>query len=162
MANKRIYELAKDYNVSSKAMVDIIKSLGFPVKSHSSTASDEILKAVHHKFASDKEEVKKEIAKKKEKFEARQRAETEAARKKQETQKKIMAELRKVDRKETVSPDKKLSFKKRREKRRKKKERAVDLTAVRASFKKTMSTLDLAKRKNIEGRKESQAPSHPK
>ena len=147
MANKRIYELAKDYNVSSKAMVDIIKSLGFPVKSHSSTASDEILKAVHHKFASDKEEVKKEIAKKKEKFEARQRAETEAARKKQETQKKIMAELRKVDRKETVSPDKKLSFKKRREKRRKKKERAVDLTAVRASFKKTMSTLDLAKRK---------------
>ena len=59
MAKKRIYELAKEYNVSSKAMVNIIKELGFPVKSHSSSADDKVLTAVKKKFASEKEEVKK-------------------------------------------------------------------------------------------------------
>lgn len=59
MAKKRIYELAKEYNVSSKAMVDIIRESGFPVKSHSSAVDDRILEAVRKKFASEKEEVKR-------------------------------------------------------------------------------------------------------
>jgi translation initiation factor IF-2 len=147
MAKKRIYELAKEYSVSSKAMVDIINSLGFPVKSHSSTADDEILKAVQTKFASEKEEVKKEIAKKREKAEARQKAEEEASRRKIETQKKILAELRRSEKKEISKTVKKTTFKRKRDRRKKKKERTVDLKAVKASFKKTMSTLDTAKRK---------------
>lgn len=67
MANKRLYDLAKEYNVSSKAMVDIVKELGFDVKSHSSAASDEVIAAVQKRFASEKEEVKKEIEEKKRK-----------------------------------------------------------------------------------------------
>lgn len=147
MTKKRIYELAKDYNVSSKAMVDIIKSLGFPVKSHSSTADDRILEAVRHKFTSEKEEVKKEIAKKKEKAEARMKAEMEAARKKQESLKKITTDLRKPRKDVPSLPDRKSQFRRRKDRRKKKKDRSVDLNAVRASFKKTMSALDTAKRK---------------
>ena len=78
MSKKRLYELAKDYNVSSKAMVDIVRELGFDVKSHSSTATDEMLQAVQNKFTSKKEEVKKEIEERKKKAEARQLAEVEA------------------------------------------------------------------------------------
>lgn len=147
MGKKRIYELAKEYSVSSKAMVDIIKSLGFPVKSHSSSADDQILEAVRQKFTSEKEQVKKEIARKKEKAEARQKAENEAARKKQEIQKKIMSELSKGAKKEEPRPDKKAAIRKKKDRRRKKKERVVDIGAVRASFKKTMSTLDTVKKK---------------
>lgn len=147
MAKKRIYELAKEYNVSSKAMVDIIRESGFPVKSHSSAVDDRILEAVRKKFASEKEEVKKEIAAKKKKAEDRQKTEREALLKKQEIERRILAELRKAKKKDIKKIEKKAALKKKKDKRRKKKERVVDIKAVRASFKKTMSSLDAAKRK---------------
>lgn len=147
MVKKRIYELAKDYHVSSKAMVDVIRKLGFSVKSHSSSVDDQILEAVQKKFVSEKEEVKKEIAAKKKKADDRRRVETEAIRKKQEAERRILSELRKTKKKDIKRIEKKTTFKRKKDKRRKKKERAVDIKAVRASFKKTMSSLDLAKRK---------------
>lgn len=147
MVKKRIYELAQEYHVSSKAMVDIIRELGFSVKSHSSSANDQILEAVQKKFASEKEEVKKEIAAKKKKAADRQKVETEALRKKQEAERRILSELRKTKKKDIKRIEKKTTFKRKKDKRRKKKERLVDIKAVRASFKKTMSSLDTAKRK---------------
>ncbi len=147
MPKKRIYELAKEYHVSSKAMVDIIRGLGFPVKSHSTAVDDQILQAVQKKFASEKEEVKKEIAAKKKKAEDRQKTEKEALLKKQEIERRILAELRKTKKKDIKKIEKRTIFRKKKDKRRKKKERVVDIKAVRASFKKTMSSLDPAKRK---------------
>jgi translation initiation factor IF-2 len=147
MAKKRIYELAKEYNVSSKAMVDIIRELGFPVRSHSSSADDEILTAVKKKFTSEKEEVKREIEAKKKKAEDRQKAEEEAKRRKQEAEKRILAELRKAKKKDIRKIERQVLHKKKKDRRRRKKERVVDIKAVRASFKKTMSSLDTAKRK---------------
>jgi translation initiation factor IF-2 len=147
MAKKRIYELAKEYSVSSKAMVDIIRQLGFTVKSHSSSADDEILAAVKRKFMSEKEEVKREIAAKKKKAEDRQKAEEEARRRKQEAEKRILAELRKAKKKDIRKIERQVLHKKKKDRRRRKKERVVDIKAVRASFKKTMSSLDAAKRK---------------
>ena len=147
MVKKRIYDLAKEYHVSSKAMVDIIKGLGFPVKSHSSSIDDQILEGVQKKFEAEKEEVKKEIAAKKKKSEDRQKIEHEALRKKQEAERRILTELRKTKKKEIKKIEKKTLFRRRKDKRRKKKERVVDIKAVRASFKKTMSNLDIVKRK---------------
>jgi translation initiation factor IF-2 len=149
MAKKRLYELAKDYNVSSKAMVDIVKELGFDVKSHSSTATDEMLVAVHNKFASKKEEVKKEIEEKKKKAEARLHAEEEATRRRQEIERRMVAVLRPVQKKEVVREEKKAPPKKRKDRRKKKKEKIVDLKAIHASFKKTMSSLDVGKRRKF-------------
>jgi translation initiation factor IF-2 len=147
MANKRIYDLAKEYHVSSKAMVNIIRELGFPVKSHSSSTDDQILVAVQGKFASEKEIVKKEIDAKKKKAEDRQRAEKETLRKKQDAERRILSELRKTKKKDIRKIEKRTVFKRKKDKRRKKKERIVDIKAVRASFKKTMSSLDAVKRK---------------
>lgn len=147
MAKKRIYDLAKEYHVSSKAMVNIIRELGFTVSSHSSSTDEKILDAVQRKFTSEKEAVKREIAAKKKKTEDRQKIEKEALRKKQDVERKILAELRKSKKKEIKKFEKKTVFKRRKDKRRKKKERVVDIKAVRASFKKTMSSLDPAKRK---------------
>ncbi|UCE65506.1 MAG: translation initiation factor IF-2 [Candidatus Zixiibacteriota bacterium] len=147
MAKKRIYELAKEYNVSSKAMLNIIKELGFTVKSHSSTADEQILLAVKKKFASEKEEVKKEIEKKKEKAKARKIIEEDELSRKKAIERKMQAELRKVRKKDIKKFDTRLTAKKKKDRRRKKKERVVDLKAVKATFKKTMSSLDVAKKK---------------
>lgn len=147
MVKKRIYELAQEYHVSSKAMVHIIRKLGFSVKSHSSSVDDQILEAVQKKFASEMEEVKKEIAAKKKKADDRRRVETEGLRKKQEAERRILSELRKAKKKDIKRIERKTTFKRKKDKRRKKKERVVDIKAVRATFKKTMSSLDFAKRK---------------
>jgi translation initiation factor IF-2 len=148
MAKKRLYELAKDYNVSAKAMVDIIRDLGFDVKSHSSTATDEMLAAVQGKFASEKEEVKKEIEEKKKKAEARHLAEEDALRRRQEIERRMLAELRQVKKKEIIKVEKKAVIKaKKKDRRKKRKEKIVDLKAIHASFKKTMSSLDTAHKK---------------
>ncbi len=147
MAKKRIYELAKEYSVSSKAMLNIIKELGFSVKSHSSTADNQILLAVKKKFASEKEEVKKEIEKKKEKAQARKKVEEDELARKQAIERKIQAEIRKARKKDIKKIDSKLTAKKKKDRRKKKKERVVDLKAVKATFKKTMSSLDVAKKK---------------
>ena len=147
MAKKRIYELAKEYNVSSKAMLNVIKELGFPVKSHSSSADEKILAEVKKRFASEKEEVKKEIEKKKEKAEARKKVEEDELARKQAMERKIQAEIRKARKKDIKKIDTKLTAKKKKDRRKKKKERVVDLKAVKATFKKTMSSLDTAKKK---------------
>jgi translation initiation factor IF-2 len=149
MTKKRLYELAKDYNVSSKAMVDIVRELGFDVKSHSSTATDEMLTAVQNKFASKKEEVKKEIEEKKKKAEARQLAEEEAQRRRQEVERRMVAELHTVRKKEVIKEEKKFVPKKRKDRRKKKKEKVVDLKAIHASFKKTMSSLEVTRKKKF-------------
>ncbi len=153
MATKRLYDLAKEYNVSSKAMVDIVKELGFDIKSHSSTASDEVVIAVQKRFASEKEEVKKEIEEKKRKAEARHLADEEAVRKRQETERKMLAELRQTKKKEIKQVEKKaVIVKKKKDRRKKKRERIVDIKAVQASFKKTMSSLEIGKKKKYRHR----------
>lgn len=61
MAKKRLYEVAKEYNVSSEAMVNLVRELGYEVKSHMSTADEEMLAAIATKFSREKESVKQEI-----------------------------------------------------------------------------------------------------
>ena len=61
MPTKRIYELAKDYKISSNALLSVLKELGFEPKSHMSVASDEMVAAIQKKFTEQKQEVKKEM-----------------------------------------------------------------------------------------------------
>jgi len=160
MSKIRLYELAKDYNVSSKAMVDIVRELGFDVKSHSSTATEEMLQAVQKKFASKKEEVKKEIEERKKKAEARHLAEEEAMRRRQEVERRMANELRPTAppslpaQVELPREEKMPVLKKKKDRRKKKREKVVDLKAIHASFKKTMTSLDVGKKKRFHKRDE--------
>ncbi len=62
---KRVYELARDFKVSSQAMVDVLVGLDFEVKSHMSPVNEEMLERVVDYFAGQKAEAKAEVTRKK-------------------------------------------------------------------------------------------------
>ncbi|MCP4582980.1 MAG: translation initiation factor IF-2 [candidate division Zixibacteria bacterium] len=146
---RRIYDIAKEHNVSSKAMVDMIRKLGFEAKSHSSTVGPEVSQAVSKKLKSEKEEVKKGLERKKKKALERKKTEEEAQKRKKDAEKRMMAELTRSKKKPPKKGDaKKIDVRKKKDRRRKRKERVVDKKAVRATFRQTMSSLGTgAKRK---------------
>ncbi|MBK7141379.1 MAG: translation initiation factor IF-2 [bacterium] len=76
---KRIYELAKDYKISSPAMMKILQELGFAPKSHMSVASPEMITAVEGKFNQERQTAKKEMEQKTQAKEAREKAAAAAA-----------------------------------------------------------------------------------
>ncbi len=65
MSKKRLYEIAKEYHISSEAIVKLVRELGFDIKSHMSTATDEMVAAIKSKFSEEKESVKQEIDRRK-------------------------------------------------------------------------------------------------
>ncbi len=65
MGKKRLYELARDYSISSDAMVSLVQKLGYKVKSHMSSADDEMQEAIAREFSKEKDAAKKEMEKKK-------------------------------------------------------------------------------------------------
>ncbi|TET45765.1 translation initiation factor IF-2 [candidate division TA06 bacterium] len=54
MANQRIYQAARDFDLSSEALLKVIRSLGFTVKSHMSVITEEMIEAVKKRFAEEK------------------------------------------------------------------------------------------------------------
>ena len=85
MANKRLYEVARDHKLSSDALMAMVNRLGFDVRSHMSVATDEILEAIESEFSRQKEALKAEIAVREKKTRerkarARKEAEVEAHR----------------------------------------------------------------------------------
>jgi len=62
MASKRLYEVARDHNLSSDALMAMVNRLGFDVRSHMSVASDELLEAIESEFEKQKDALKAEIA----------------------------------------------------------------------------------------------------
>jgi len=135
MANKRIYELAKEYKISSNAMLTILKKHGFQPKSHMSVATDDMINAIRNKFAREKQEAKKEME---------HQEQIKAA-----VQRKAKGEEQKSDEKISIAGlVKKYEKKQKKKERRKRKNRKiVDKTAVAKSFKTTMATLTTGKHK---------------
>jgi translation initiation factor IF-2 len=65
VANKRIYEVARTFGISSEAFVKIVRELRFTPKSHMSVATEEMIAAVTRKFDIEKANAKKDIEHKK-------------------------------------------------------------------------------------------------
>jgi len=116
VAKKRIYEIAKDFNISSDALVSLLRSMKFDVKNHMSFANDEMISALQKKFLEEKEAVKEEFARKKSQEALAREKETAAAVKGKSTQ---------------------VKKKKAREKRKK-----PDTKMVKESVKKTLAELE--------------------
>src|SRR5439155_25796878 len=74
---RRVYEVAKDMGMSSEALVHILKSLSVEVKSHMSSVGDDVVDQVRSKLAREKEAVKEEEARKREKAILAAKAEAE-------------------------------------------------------------------------------------
>lgn len=144
--SQRIYELAKEYKISSQAMLNIIRELKYEPKSHMSVASDEMIAAVKKKFTEQKKVAKKEMEQRS--APARKKAgdstNSEPAKKEavttigsikvKDSASSVAGMMRRIDKKQ-----------RKKERRRKKDRRTVDKVEVAKSFKATMANLSTSK-----------------
>lgn len=138
MAKKRLYEVAKDYNISSNALMSILAELGFAPKSHMSVATDEMMNAIRSKFDAEKEAVKKDIELKKKPKPAPPVAVVEASPSPTTVVKGLDERLAKLSQALKRHDKRKKKFDKRKKGRD---AHQVDHKAVVKSFKATMATM---------------------
>ncbi|MCK4857684.1 MAG: translation initiation factor IF-2 [candidate division Zixibacteria bacterium] len=170
MAKKRLYQVAKEYQVSSEAIVKLARELGFEIKSHMSTATEPMLEAIASKFSEEKATVKKEIDRRKKLQRDRDQREAEKKKKEREQAKPKETEVveetkevatawakldEKAGKEKIVTKAKQLERnarqatelrKRKRDRRKKKRRRDIQSAEVKAAFKKTMAKIDLGKR----------------
>jgi len=114
----RIYDIAKEYKISSDALLKVLRGLGFSVRSHMSVASEDMLDAIADKFKHEIEEVKKddEVRRKKlmelEAKKRREDAEINALKRKTEAKAKRKTDLAEKEAKAKAAkePKKKLEY----------------------------------------------------
>jgi translation initiation factor IF-2 len=161
LAKRRVHQVAKDYQISSEALLTIIAELGFKVKSHMSVVDDKMSSAIEEKFRKEREAVKEKYALKKKKLEEREKKEgiepiLEKAGAK-EVKLKRKDRLRKLEKKRLEVKKKKGVFLK------EKFEKGVDKREVADSVKKTLASIETIKRlrkykkKTLEGKEGEKA-----
>ncbi len=126
MGKRRVYEVAKELNISSVALLEVVRGFGIQVKSHMSTLDSDAVEKVRKKFEKEKQAVKEEYARKMEKQKRAAQLKTEAKGRAAKAVKK--------------PPEKRL-----RARVPRKKKRVVDEKAVRESVKRTLAGLDASK-----------------
>jgi translation initiation factor IF-2 len=62
----RVYQVARDFQISSEALLEILRGLNVEVKSHMSTVEDAVIEQIRQKFRKEQEVVKAEDARKRE------------------------------------------------------------------------------------------------
>ncbi|NLE01991.1 MAG: translation initiation factor IF-2 [Fibrobacter sp.] len=65
MAKEKVYKLAQEFKVSSEALVQMLRGMGIPVKSHMSTVDESLRNEIKKKFEQERAEIKKEYERKK-------------------------------------------------------------------------------------------------
>ena len=60
MAKKKVYELAEEFKMSGTALAQMLRGMGIPVKSHSSTVDEELREQIKEKFKLERAEIKKD------------------------------------------------------------------------------------------------------
>ncbi len=151
--SKRIYEIAKEFGVSSQAMVKILRDLNFNPKSHMSVSTAEMVYAVNKKFADERQSAKREMDQKRE-ARNRRRAQAIVAQKPRTTGPAAppTAPPRESPVRETTEGKTPLARrmdrkKKKKDRRQRKEKRQVDQQEVTRSYRATMATLTSTKPK---------------
>ncbi len=78
MGKKRVYQVAKEFRISTEALIGMLGKLGVEVKSHMNTIDETVIERVRAEFEKEKDAVKKEYAKKVKKA-ARERSKSQAS-----------------------------------------------------------------------------------
>lgn len=142
MAKKRVYQVAKEYNISSEALLRILRDLGFKVKSYMSGVDQQMLEAIQKKFEKEREAVKKEYVWKKKKL--RERKETDELSKRVE---RVKDRLRARDVKPVQGVQlEKLERRKNRKVKPRKFKRVFDKRELEQSVKKTLTRIEAIKK----------------
>jgi translation initiation factor IF-2 len=61
---KRVYQVAKEFRISTEALIGMLKKLGYDVKSHMNAIEDDVVGKVRAEFEKEKDAVKKEYVRK--------------------------------------------------------------------------------------------------
>jgi translation initiation factor IF-2 len=159
LAKKRVYQLARDYKISSEAMLNTIRELGFEIKSHMSAVDEKMAAAIEEKFRKEKEAVKKEYDQKQKKLKERKEKEEKEVESKPTTRSKEAKlrrkeRFRKLEKKRLDAKRKKVKFPD------KKSERKVDRTKVEQSVKKTLASIETVKKGKRYKRKLARGAEH--
>ncbi len=64
MQRKRIYQIAREFKISSEALVEMLHGMGVEAKSHMSAVDDDVIATIQKKFAAEKEAVRADEARK--------------------------------------------------------------------------------------------------
>ncbi|MBD3368184.1 MAG: translation initiation factor IF-2 [Candidatus Eisenbacteria bacterium] len=64
MAKKRVYQVAKEFRISSEALIGMLQKLGYDISSHMNAIDEETIEAARAEFEKEKDAVKREYAKK--------------------------------------------------------------------------------------------------
>jgi translation initiation factor IF-2 len=123
----RVYEAAREFNISSEALLEIIRSMDIPVKSHMSSITEDVVGKIKEKIQKEKDAVKKEYAEKRK----REAKATKAKPKKKKGT--------------AFKPAMQVKTRPRPTAQRKKK-RTVDEAAVKESVRKTLATFEAVKK----------------
>lgn len=144
---KRIHELAKDYKISSNAMMAILKELKLDPKSHMSIATPEMIAGVNIKFAQARLNAKKEMELKQQQQAAKTRTAPPPPPQQQPRQPlpsqiggitvsranpQVAGLMQQIDKRNTKKKDRRKQKKERQE---------VDQTEIQRSFKATMAVM---------------------
>ncbi len=87
----RVYEVAREVNLSSEAMVAMLRGLGYDIKSHMSMVTPEMREKVDQKFTEERGSALQEMRRKKEQLEERRRKEKAQAQADAEARAKVQA-----------------------------------------------------------------------
>lgn len=74
---KRIYEVAREFNLSSAAMVEVLRSVGYEVKNHMAVCTAEMFESVQKKFEEERNASRQEIKRKTQQQKEREEKEKE-------------------------------------------------------------------------------------
>ena len=80
MEKRRVYQVAKEKKLSSDALISMLKSMDYDVKSHMSVVTEEMLDAITKKIEDEQKSSKEEVQRQKEKEETRKREVAKAKR----------------------------------------------------------------------------------
>ncbi|MCK4914915.1 MAG: translation initiation factor IF-2, partial [Candidatus Eisenbacteria sp.] len=75
---RRVYQVAKEFRISSEALIGVLQKLGYDVKTHMNAIDDDVVASARAEFEKEKDVIKREFAKKLKKA-ARERAKAPAA-----------------------------------------------------------------------------------
>lgn len=185
MPKRRIYELARDYNISSEALVAMLRELKYDVKSHMSVMDDKMVLDVNMKFEEERNKAREEQARKKKMSENAAQTEKDAKAKKAESAKKSESRPKVTAKKAKAKPSgqsgtavpatasaeapaKKAVSESgsapdaqgdKGKRRRSKKKRKVDQKEVEASVRRTLAQMDSGKTKRRRRKDEKDSDS---
>ena len=64
MVKRRVYQVAKEFRISSEALVGVLRKLGYDVTTHMNAIDDDVIASARAEFEKEKDAVKIEFAKK--------------------------------------------------------------------------------------------------